>query len=161
MRARCSRSKRHLVASAEIITLPKTRDLRYFSVMQNTLSGLLRKRSELAGIVEGLQDQPHKSMIEMDHIDCTIRLFQPEIDLEELKVKPIPPRHAAFKGQVTRAILEMLREATGPMEGEAITLALMEDRALNTSDKRLVKTMRKRIGAALRHLRERRLVVLP
>ena len=127
--------------------------------MQNTLSGLLTKRAELAGIAEGLQDRLHKAMIDMDHIDCTIRLFQPDIDLEELKPKPLPPRHSAFKGQVTRAILEMLRDASKPLESEAITLALMEERALNTSDRRLVKTMRKRVGAALRHLRTRQLVV--
>lgn len=126
---------------------------------QHTLGGLLRKRSELAGIVEGLQDRLHKAMIDMDHIDCTIRLFQPDIDLEELKPKPLPPRHAAFKGQVTRAILEMLRDAKGPLLGETITIDLMQERALNTMDKRLVKTMRKRVGAALRHLRSRQLVV--
>ena len=136
------------------------RRIRYIPGMdEHTLSGLLRKRSQVAGIVEALQDRLHKAMIDIDHIDCTIRLFKPDIDLDELKPKPLPPRHAAFKGQVTRAILEMLRDSNVPMKGEDITISLMEDRALNTSDKRLVKTMRKRIGAALRHLRERQLVV--
>ena len=95
-------------------------------------------------------------MIAVDHVDSTLRLFVPDIDLDEIKPRPLPPRHHAFKGQVTRSILAMLRKE-GPMDAKAITLRLMAERELNLNDKVLAKAMQKRIGAALRNLRERQL----
>ncbi|RVQ67026.1 hypothetical protein EKN06_08805 [Croceicoccus ponticola] len=123
----------------------------------HVLSALKAKRGELAGRIDGLQDQLREAMIQIDHVDCTIRLFDPDIDLDEIKPKPLPPRHHAFKGQVTRAILTMLRNE-GPMDAKAITIRLMAERDLNPNDKTLSKAMNKRIGAALRNLRERTLV---
>jgi hypothetical protein len=79
------------------------------------------------------------------------------LELEEIKSKPVPPRHHAFKGQVTRSILAMLR-SEGAMVTKAITIRLMAERDLNPNDKMLQKAMHMRIGAALRNLRERQLV---
>ncbi len=123
----------------------------------HVLSALKAKRAELAGMIDGLQDQLRERMIEIDHVDCTLRIFDPDIDLDEIKPKPLPPRHHAFKGQVTRAILAMLR-AEGAMDAKAITIRLMAERELNLADKTLAKAMHKRIGAALRNCRDRGLV---
>jgi hypothetical protein len=123
----------------------------------HVVSALRTKRAELAGLIDGLQDQLREAMIAVDHVDSTLRLFVPDIDLDEIKPKPLPPRHHAFKGQVTRSILAMLRKE-GAMDAKAITLRLMAERELNLNDKVLVKAMQKRIGAALRNLRDRTLV---
>lgn len=66
----------------------------------NVLSGLLTKRSEIAGLVEGLQDRLREALINLDHIDQTILLFDPDADLAEVKAKPLPSRHIAFKGRL-------------------------------------------------------------
>lgn len=123
----------------------------------HVVSALRGKRGELAGQIDALQDQLRQSMIDLDHIDCALRMFDPEIELDEIKPKPLPPRHHAFKGQVTRAILAMLR-AEGAMDAKTITIRLMAERELNPNDKTLQKAMNKRIGAALRNLRERQLI---
>ena len=125
----------------------------------NVLSGLMTKRSEIAGLVEGLQDRLREALINLDHIDQTILLFDPEADLTEVKAKPLPPRHVAFKGQVTRSILHMLRTTGDALDSKAITLRLMAERELNAADVRLLKTIQKRVGAALRNLRDRELLV--
>jgi len=124
----------------------------------HVVSALKDKRGQLAGTIDALQDQLRQAFIDMDHIDASLRMFVPDIELEEIKPKPLPPRHRAFKGQVTRAILAMLRKE-GSMDARAITLRLMAERELNLNDKDLQKAMHKRIGAALRNLRERTLVV--
>ena len=124
----------------------------------NTVSALRDKRGEIAGQIDALQDQLRQAFIDMDHIDATLRMFDPDIELDEIKPKPLPPRHRAFKGQVTRGILAMLRKE-GAMDAKAITLRLMAERELNLKDADLVKAFNKRIGAALRNLRERTLVV--
>lgn len=123
----------------------------------HAISALRSKRGELAGQIDALQDQLRQAMIDLDHVDCTLRLFDPDIELDEIRPKPLPPRHHAFKGQVTRAILAMLR-TEGAMDAKAITIRLMAERDLNLQDKTLQKAMTKRIGAALRNLRERTLV---
>lgn len=135
--------------------------MRYVSRMitqPNVVSALRAKRGELAGRIDALQDQLREAMIAVDHVDCTLRMFDPDIDLDEIKPKPLPPRHHAFKGQVTRSILAMLR-SEGAMDAKAITIRLMAERDLNPNDKALQKAMHKRIGAALRNLRERTLVL--
>ena len=124
----------------------------------NTVSALKSKRGEIAGRVNALQDQFRQALIDLDHVDCTSLLFDPDAELDEIKTKPMPPRHHAFKGQVTRSILDMLRKSQTPLDGLTITLKLMEERELNQADKKLVKTIQKRVGAALRNLRDRGLV---
>lgn len=121
----------------------------------NAVAALKEKRGEIAGLVDALQDQLRQALIDLDHVDCTILLFDPDAELDEIKPKPMPPRHHAFKGQVTRAILDMLRKSPTPLDGSEITRRLMHDRELNLADKRLVKTIQKRVGAALRTARER------
>lgn len=124
----------------------------------NAISALKDKRGEIAGRVDALQDQLRQALIDLDHVDSTILLFDPDAVLDEIKAKPMPPRHHAFKGQVTRAILDMLRKSASPMDGLSITQMLMEERELNLADKRLVKTIQKRVGAALRNMRDRGLI---
>lgn len=124
---------------------------------QHAITALRDKRGELSGQIDALQDQLRAAMIDLDHIDATLRMFDPDIELDEIRPKPLPPRHHAFKGQVTRSILAMLR-SEGAMDAKAITIRLMAERELNAADKALVKAMHKRIGAALRNLRERTLV---
>src|SRR5690606_31653489 len=134
--------------------------MRYVSRMAtqpNVVSALRGKRGELAGQINALQDQLRAAMIDLDHVDATLRMFDPEIELDEIKPKPLPPRHHAFKGQVTRSILAMLR-SEGALDAKAITIRLMAERELNVNDRALQKAMHKRIGAALRNLRERTLV---
>lgn len=134
--------------------------MRYVSRMitqPNVVSALRGKRGELAGLIDALQDQLRAAMIDLDHVDATLRMFDPDIELDEIRPKPLPPRHHAFKGQVTRSILAMLR-SEGAMDAKAITIRLMAERDLNPNDKALQKAMHKRIGAALRNLRDRTLV---
>jgi hypothetical protein len=35
-------------------------------------------------------------ILDIDRVDATIRLFAPDIDLDEIRPKPVPLRHAAF-----------------------------------------------------------------
>jgi hypothetical protein len=48
----------------------------------NVVSALRGKRGELAGQIDALQDQLRQAMIDLDHVDCTLRLFYPDIELD-------------------------------------------------------------------------------
>lgn len=62
----------------------------------HVVTALRDKRAELAGQIDALQDQLREAMIAVDHVDSTLRLFVPDTDLDEIKPKPLPPRHHAF-----------------------------------------------------------------
>ena len=72
-------------------------------------------------------------------MDATLRLFVPDIELEEIRPKPFLPRHAAFRGEVSRIIFETFRHSNGPMTAQQIAQRVMVQRGLNTADKRLVR----------------------
>ena len=121
----------------------------------NTVSGLIRKRKEIAAQIEDAQLRLRQAIIDLDNIDATIRLFRPDIDLEEIHPNPLPPRHSAYKGEMSRIILRVLREAGRPMTSKEVTFHVMAERGLNVHDKRLVHLIQKRVGAALKHWRAR------
>lgn len=119
------------------------------------MSGLMKKRAELAGELEGAQALVRKLIIELDAVDQTIRIFNPDMDLEEIRPKPLPPRHAAYKGEVARIIFGALRDAHHPMTTQELAQHVMVERDLNSADKRLLRTVAKRVNACLRHYRTR------
>jgi hypothetical protein len=125
---------------------------------EHTLNALLRKRAELAGQFEHYQAKARQLLIDIDNVDATIRMFAPEMDLTEIKPKPMPSRHAAYKGEVARIILGTLREAGRACSTQELTMHVMAERGMNTADKRLVKTVSKRVGACLRHHRVKGLI---
>ena len=124
----------------------------------HVVTALVAKRAEIAGQIEHTQTNLRQLIIDLDNIDAAIRLFKPDIDLEKIRPKPLPPRNQAFRGEVSRLILSALRQSSVPLTTHDLARHVMAERGLNTADKRLVHTIGKRVGSSMRHLRERGLV---
>ena len=124
----------------------------------HVVTALVAKRAEIAGRIEHAQTSLRQLIIDLDNIDAAIRLFKPDIDLEEIRPKPFPPRNQAFRGEVSRLILSALRQSPSPLSTHDLARHVMAERGLNTADKRLVRVIGKRVGSAMRHLRNRGLV---
>lgn len=121
-----------------------------------TLSGLIRKRAELAGDIERLHKELRQMVSDLEKVDGTILLFDPSYEDRTIKPKAFrPPDDWANRGQMARAVLDILRRATEPLTSRDIALQMMKMRALNTDDAKLVRTMTKRCGVALRGRRDR------
>ncbi len=116
----------------------------------NVLHALIRKRAEVAGQIEHNQLLLRHLIAELDHLDATIRIFNPAVDIGEIRSKAVPPRHAAFKGEVTRLVFKSLREASEPITSRDIAMVLMKERGLNMDDRELSVIMVKRVLACLR-----------
>lgn len=116
----------------------------------NLLNGLVDKRAEIAGRIEANQQELRKLIVELDAIEATIRIFDPDIDMMAIHPRPVPPRHAAFKGEVTRIVFKALREAKQPLTSRDIAKILMRERGLNVDDRDVVVMMTKRVGACLK-----------
>lgn len=124
------------------------------SLSHPVLSGLVRKRQEIAAAIEAHQSALHGLVRDIDALDATIRLFSPELDIETVRVRPTPRRHGVQPGDTSKLVLSLIREG-GPMTQRQITLAVMEHRGLNVADAVLRGVMRNRVGASLRGLGKR------
>lgn len=127
--------------------------------LPHVVTALIAKRRELAGQIEHIQGELRRTTVELDHVEATLRIFAPTIDLEGLAPRPVPTAHHAFRGEVSRIILEALRKADRPLSTTELTERVMKERGLNMDDVALRRTMGKRIGACLNHWRRVRGVV--
>lgn len=122
------------------------------------LYGLLRKRAEVAGEIDALRTRAAMLVAGLDHIDATIRLFKPDIDLADLPIKPLPPPSAAFRGEVQRFLLDTLRNASTAMTTHELATAIMLNRGLALADRVLFKLISSRTGHSLAKMRDNGMV---
>lgn len=120
-----------------------------------TVFGLVRKRAELAGKINALQGELVGLLSDLSAIDSAIRIFDPEIVLEEIVMKPVPPRNGAARGQMTILALNILREAGKPLATEEINERIMAARGPSVADKPLARMMLQRVHSCLRAHRKR------
>lgn len=124
----------------------------------NVLHALIRKRAQVAGKIEANQNELRTLVAELDALDATLRIFDPDIDVCDIDPKPVPVRHQAFRGEVTRIVQSVLRKASDYVTSTEIALVMMEKRDLPKDDRSLVRTMTKRVGACLRKMHDKGLV---
>lgn len=127
-------------------------------VDSHVVSALKAKRAELAGLIDANQDQLRQHIIDLDNVDATLRIFIPDIDLEEIRPRPLPPRFQAYKGEVMRITLNALRHNPSPMNTHELTHHVLTERGLLTTNKRMLRTIAKRVAACMKNMRNRGLV---
>lgn len=125
----------------------------------HVLSGLVRKRADLAGEIERTQTDLQRMIRDLESLDATILLFDADYQVEAIKPKGFrPPENWAKRGEMSRIILNTLRQATEPLTTRDVALQLMSERALDTGNVKLVRLMTKRCGVALRIQRDNGIV---
>lgn len=87
---------------------------------------------------------------------AAILQFEPTQQVEAITPKAFrPPKDWANRGEMSRIVLSILRQATEPLTTRDIALELLVARALDKNDRRLLRLMSKRVGVALRGQRDR------
>ena len=112
------------------------------------LSGLTKRRAELAGEAETLRSRLAQIATDVGHLDAMIRQFNPDYDLASIQPKRARPDDAAGRGEISRFILQVLREAPEPVVTHDVVRRLMTERGQDVEDRRLVKLTMKRVGMA-------------
>lgn len=118
-----------------------------------TVQGLIRKRADLAGEAAALRDQLDAKLTALDHVDATIRVFMPDIDLEDLPTRAAPPALTGTRGEFQRFLIDALRKAEGPLTTHDLARLVMEQRGMNVADRVTFKLISERTGNALGKLR--------
>ena len=122
----------------------------------HVVSALKERRVKLATDIEGLQAQLRKAVIDLDHVEATLKQFDPDVNLGELGPRRVPQVLTDIHGDTGRVILDTLRTATTPISTAAVCEAVMKARGLDTDDKGLCRLMMKRTVANLKHWSKKR-----
>ena len=91
------------------------------------LTGLVKRRAELTGDIERIHAQLRKAVDDLENLDATIRQFAPDYQVEAIRPKAFrPPADWANRGQMSRVILSILRQASEPMTTRDIALVVCQ-----------------------------------
>jgi hypothetical protein len=125
----------------------------------HVISALVKRRAELAGEIEFTQQRITQMVADLESLDKAIRLFDGDYKVEAIRPKGFrPPSDWANRGEMSRIILDILRQAAEPLTTQDIARELIVSRGLDVNDKKLLRLMTKRAGVALRGQRDNHLV---
>ena len=80
----------------------------------HVVTALVTKRAEMAGLIEHHRKEMGRLAVDLAHLDATVKLFSPEIDLRTLRAKEHRKRNRFFRpGECQRMVLDIFREAQG------------------------------------------------
>lgn len=114
------------------------------------LHGLVRKRAEVAGLIEHRKAELRDLQDKLSHVDATIHLFNPDVRIDFIRPKRDRPAHAALHGELIAAVFDALRSADVPLTSRDIAAAVVSARGLDEDDRALEMTMARRVRACLR-----------
>ncbi|MHC5536855.1 hypothetical protein ACYOEI_01115 [Singulisphaera rosea] len=118
------------------------------------VNGLVRKRAELAGVIDHTQAQLRQMIADVGSLDAAIRVFNPDYKLDGIKTKTFrPTRDGAKRGEMTRAVLEIIRTSQEPLTTRGVA-----ERVTPGADVQTMKLTVKRVGLALMRQRDRRTI---
>lgn len=124
----------------------------------HVVSGLVAKRSELVGQIEKLQDEIAGIRALMDCIDGSIKIFDPEYDLRNIKGKRTNTRNQHFKhGEFQRLTLNIMRTSGSPITSRDIVNEMISRKGFDSTPEMVQKLQRLILGT-LHNLEKRGIV---
>ncbi len=122
------------------------------------VSGLAAKRAELTGQIQHYRAQIATLVTDVAHLDATIKLFDPEMDVGGIAVKAHRQRNSYFKpGEGPRAVLDALRTAGQALTTRQVTERVMADRGIELAPER-IDAVQKSVSIIFNRLLEKKLV---
>jgi hypothetical protein len=119
------------------------------------MHALRNKRAELAGTLIQLEQRLVRQRADLTHLDATMRLFDPDIQPNEVTPKQPRPHSAWFRhGECPRLIYDELRDAPQPMATRELTERIMRVKAIPADDDRCRELMQKTILGSLNRAKE-------
>ena len=119
------------------------------------LTGLVKRRAEITGEIETIHVRLKGLLTALEALDATILQFDPQHRVEAIRPRALrPPKDWSNRGQMSRVVLSLLRQAAEPMTTRDLAMEMLVARALDKDDQKLFRLMTKRVGVALRTQRE-------
>ena len=109
---------------------------------------LCKRRAELSGEIKNTHNNLKRMIQELEHLDKTLLMFDPNHQIEQIKPKAFrPPDNWSQRGQMTRVILGILRKAAEPMTTRDVAMQMLIERGLDSDDVKLLRVFRGRVRA--------------
>lgn len=122
------------------------------------ISGLVSKRSELAGLAQHYHAEISRITGDLKHIDAIIKLFSPEFDLRTVRAKEHRERNQYFKsGECPRMTLDILRESSDALTSRQIAADMLRRKGLEPSEERIDQLQKSALNV-LKRLEDKGLV---
>jgi hypothetical protein len=126
----------------------------------HVVSALVDKRAEIAGRIRQMEQQLGQFRADLMHCDAMIRLFAPELEPRTIRAKAIRQSDGWFGlGEVRRLVLDVLRGAIRPLRAPELVVAVMAAKGFDPADRASFIKVQWKVGATLRGLAKRRLLV--
>ncbi len=120
----------------------------------HVISALTAKRSELAGIIAHHRKEIMRLLAEVNAMDTTIKLFDPEYRINAIKPKRYHRRNDFFRhGEAHKLLLDIIREAGKPINTIEIAEEAQRRKGLELDADKL-SAFKASIGAALSRQRK-------
>lgn len=118
------------------------------TTFEHTISGLLTKRADLFQEGANIRARLAEIRSDIEAVDRALSVCGYKGDLDA--AMPRARREVMFgKGELTRAIADQLRTASGPLTSRDIAQAIVELRG-DAADRRFVTALTRRVSKALR-----------
>lgn len=119
---------------------------------QHTITGLLKKRADLFNEAERIRDRMAEIKNDIGALDRVLSTlgYTGDLDAE----MPRQKRQVLFgRGELTRAILDELRDAQRPLGSREIAQAIVALNGQDARDRRLISDLTKRVSKAANALK--------
>ena len=124
--------------------------------MENVISALAKKRSELSGLVAYYKKEIARLAEEVRMLDATIKLLDPGYPIRSIKTKRYQKQNDFFKhGEAPRILLDVLRKSGKSLSTSDIALAVM---ALKGIDEGRKNALQASILTTLHHQKKKGIV---
>ncbi len=121
----------------------------------HVIGALRKKRSELGGVVNQLEQLLVKHRADLAHLDATMLLFDPDIRPQEILPRQQRARSVWFRpGECLRLIYDELRDAMQPVTTRELAIRIMGVKAMPTDDDRRRELIQKTILGSLNRAKE-------
>jgi hypothetical protein len=121
---------------------------------EHTITGLLKKRADLFNEAVRIRDRLAEIKNDVGALDRVLGTlgYTGDLDAE----MPRQKREVLFgRGELTRAILDELRDAPAPMMSREIAQAIVALNGQDGRDRKMISELTRRVSKALRILKER------
>ena len=126
--------------------------------MTDIVAGLVKRRAVLSGQLDALRTRLAAICTDIGHLDAVIRQFDPEHEIAAIRPKRTRGPDCAGRGETSRYVLGVLREASEPLTTVEVARRFMADRGIDAADRKTVRQATKRIGMTLWHQRAKETV---
>jgi hypothetical protein len=99
-----------------------------------TLTALQDQRAETMARIDRLKSEMKDTVIQLDHIEATMRMFDADIDFTKFGARKVLPVDHAQHGEITRIFLAALVDAGRPLSMAALIETIILARGLDRTD---------------------------